>query len=210
MINIENLTKSFDKNVIFKNFTCKIASNELVAIMGRSGSGKSTLLNVVGLLDMKYEGKVEVLDTNIKSLKYKERRKFIRNNISYLFQNYALIEDISILDNLMLALTYTSLSKEEKEIKIKEALDTVKINKNLSTKIHTLSGGEQQRIAFARTLLKPSKIILADEPTGNLDEFNKKQIIELLYLMKESGKTIVIVTHDPEIGDSCERIINLD
>lgn len=210
MINIENLTKSFDKNVIFKNFTCNIASNELVAIMGRSGSGKSTLLNVVGLLDMKYEGKVEVLDTNIKSLKYKERRKFIRNNISYLFQNYALIEDISILDNLMLALTYTSLSKEEKEIKIKEALDTVKINKNLSTKIHTLSGGEQQRIAFARTLLKPSKIILADEPTGNLDEFNKKQIIELLYLMKESGKTIVIVTHDPEIGDSCERIINLD
>ncbi|MDQ0361589.1 putative bacteriocin export ABC transporter [Breznakia pachnodae] len=210
MIEIKNINKKYDNIVVLNKFNLNIDNGEMVAIVGKSGSGKSTLLNIIGLLDTKYEGSVIIDDENISEMSYSSRRVYIRNNISYLFQNYALIEDENIKDNLLLSLYYTNESREEKINKIKEILKTVGIDKDLNTKIHTLSGGEQQRVAFARTILKPSKLILADEPTGNLDDYNKKQIFDLLLLLKKMKKTIIIVTHDTQIASLCNHVINLD
>lgn len=210
MIEIKGINKKYDDITVLENFNLKINNGEIVSIIGKSGSGKSTLLNIIGLLDTKYEGTVVIDDENVSQFNYNKRRLYIRNNISYLFQNYALIDDETILDNLMLALHYTLDTRTDKIKKIKKILSTVGINKELNTKIHTLSGGEQQRVAFARTILKPSKLILADEPTGNLDDYNKKQIFDLLLLLNKMNKTIIIVTHDTDISALCNQVVQLD
>lgn len=210
MINIKNLGKSFDEKTIFSKFNCEIESDEMVAIMGKSGSGKSTLLNIIGLLEPFSEGEVILNNCPIMKLSEKRRSQFIRDHISYLFQNYALIEDDTVTENLMLALEYVKSSKKEKHNMIHDALNTVGLQAYQNRKIYTLSGGEQQRVALARTILKPSNIILADEPTGNLDEENKKDVMTILSKIRETGKTILIVTHDYEVAKKCDRIVTIN
>lgn len=209
MIIIKDLTKTFDNNKIFDHFNCSIDDNEMVAFVGESGKGKSTLLNIIGALDTKYDGEVFVNDTNLGGLSRAKRQKFIRDNISYLFQNYALIEDETVLENLLLALEYVKCSRREKIDKIKETLVKFGIDDLMTEKVYTLSGGEQQRVSLARTMLKPCSIVLADEPTGNLDIKNRDEIINILRSINKEEKIVVIVTHDNVVAKKCDRIINI-
>lgn len=209
MITIKNLNKSFGEKQVFTNFNCNIKNGFMTAIIGKSGSGKSTLLNMIGLLDLDYQGEILYDDVNIKKLKENKQVEFIRNNINYLFQNYALVDNETVEQNLLLALAYEKISKTEKITKINEVLTKVDLTDFNNKKIYTLSGGEQQRIALARTILKKGDIILADEPTGNLDEGNKEIVLKILKELKSLGKTIIIVTHDLNIANECDEIIKL-
>ena len=209
MIEIKNLNKSFKENQVFINFNCQIKDGFMTAIIGKSGTGKSTLLNMIGLLDLDYQGEILYDNINIKNLKENKQTEFIRNNINYLFQNYALIDNETVEQNLLLTLAYEKISKKEKLNKINTVLTKVGLDNFNDKKIYTLSGGEQQRIALARTIIKKGNIILADEPTGNLDEENKNQVLNILKELKKLGKTIIIVTHDLSIANECDEIIKL-
>lgn len=205
MIKVENLEKSFDNKEIIKNFNYEFLDGKITAIVGKSGCGKTTLLNILGLLDTDYKGKVlydGVLITN-----ESQRNEFIRNNINYLFQNYALIDNETVEQNLLLALEYEKLSKNVKKKKINEALELVDLNEFNDKKIFTLSGGEQQRVALARVILKKGNIILADEPTGNLDVENTDKVMKILKKLKEDGKLIIIVTHSLSLANECDNVI---
>ena len=209
MIELKGIRKNYGNRIVLDNINITILDHDFVAIVGESGSGKTTLLNIIGLLDDDYEGEVIIDGINLKKMKASQKSRFIRKHISYLFQNYALIEDDSILKNLLLALEYTTLSKKQKEDERNKALKLVGVTVNIHQKIYELSGGEQQRIALARTILKPSDIILADEPTGNLDVGNRDSILRVLQDLRNQGKTIVIVTHDPEIANCCDKVIKI-
>lgn len=209
MIEIRNLKKNYGNHNVFNNLNLKIETNEMLAIIGESGCGKSTLLNIIGQIDNKYEGDIIFDETNMKKLSKKQKEKFIRYNINYLFQNFALIESISVRENLLIGLEYVKISKQEKIKKINEVLKKVNLNDYLNKKVYELSGGEQQRIALARIMLKPGNIVLADEPTGNLDKKNSKMVLELLKALQKDGKTIIIVTHNEEVANKCDRIIKL-
>lgn len=205
MIKVENLEKSFDNKDIIKNFNYEFLDGKMTAIVGKSGCGKTTLLNILGLLDTDYKGKVlydGVLITN-----ESQKNEFIRNNINYLFQNYALIDNETVEQNLLLALEYEKLSKNVKKEKINEALKLVDLNEFNDKKIFTLSGGEQQRVALARVILKKGNIILADEPTGNLDVENTDKVMKILKKLKEDGKLIIIVTHSLSLANECDDVI---
>lgn len=209
MIKLKNMSKKFGNHSIFDNYDLTINKGEMIAIKGKSGCGKSTLLNIIGLLDCDFDGELEVAGVDVKKLSNKERAAFIRTNINYLFQNYALIENESVLDNLLLALEYEKLSKLEKQEKIKEVLHMLDLESKLNQKVYTLSGGEQQRIALARILLKSKEIVLADEPTGNLDVESCGVFLDLLKQLHKKNLTIIIVTHDSVVANICDRTIAL-
>lgn|SRR5574344_2079 len=208
MIKIENLTKSFGEKVVINNFNYEINEGNIVAIMGKSGCGKSTFLNILGLLDLDYDGKVLYDNKEIAKEKDNKRTEYIRNNINYLFQNYALIDDDSVYENLLLALEYEHISKKEKKKIIDRTLNLVDLKEYDDKKIYTLSGGEQQRVALARVILKKGNIILCDEPTGNLDKENSNKVMNILKELKKKNRTIIIVTHDEEIANQCDDIIH--
>lgn len=210
MIKIENMNKSYKNSHIFKNFNLDIPKGKMVAIYGSSGSGKSTLLNIIGMIEDYDDGKYYFENSFAPAFNSLSALKLRRNQISYLFQNFALIEDESIEKNLQIALLYSKLSKKEKKNKMKDYLKKVNINHRLNTKIYSLSGGEKQRVAVARALLKDSKLILADEPTGSLDIQNRNEVIQLLrHEVEISGKTVIIVTHDPYIKEQSDLIIDI-
>jgi putative ABC transport system ATP-binding protein len=210
IIEFKNICKSYGKKQIFKDLSFEIEDGEMVAIIGESGSGKSTILNIIGLLETIDSGKY-ILDGE-ENIKINSGRATIalRKNINYLFQNFALIEEESVYSNLEIALKYTKKSKKEKLDSIKNALIEVGLKDYENRKIYELSGGEQQRVAIARCILKPSKIILADEPTGSLDKNNVLIVLDLLKKLNKKGQTVIIVTHDPFVAESCTRIINLN
>ncbi|MBS5114254.1 MAG: putative bacteriocin export ABC transporter [Erysipelotrichaceae bacterium] len=209
IVKIENLNKQFGEHIIFENFNLSVNEGEMMAIMGPSGCGKSTLLNIIGLIETFEAGEYTLFEKKNVKVNTDESAILIRNHINYLFQNFALIDEDSVEENLMIALRYVKLTKEEKKKKIEEVLEKLNMEKYLKAKINELSGGQQQRIAIARVMLKPCDLILADEPTGSLDEDNKLMIMSLLKELNEQGKTIIIVTHDPEVGNMCQRVINL-
>lgn len=208
IIELKEVCKNYDKKILDK-LSLKIEENEMVAIVGKSGKGKSTLLNVIGLLEPINSGEI-IIDghKNIKPNSI-ESTKMMRNEISYLFQNFALIDQETVYENLDIALKYIKTNKKEKKELIINALKTVGLEGYEKRKIFELSGGEQQRVAIARIILKPSKIILADEPTGSLDIENRNKVIQLLRKLNKNGKSIVIVTHDMEVANNCDRIIEL-
>lgn len=209
IINIKNLTKKYKEHTILNTFDLRINEGEMIAITGKSGSGKTTLLNIIGLIEEYDEGDYYFYDhLNIKP-NSKLATEMIRHHINYLFQNFALIDDDSILNNLLIGLEFKNLSKSEKLSEIRIALEKVGIDKDVKTKISALSGGEQQRVAIARTILKEGNLILADEPTGSLDEENKEIVMSLLKKLNSEGKTIIIVTHDSYVASQCDRIIPL-
>ncbi len=209
MIKIKNLSKQFDDKIIFSNLNIIIETGECVAITGKSGCGKTTLLNILGLIDTDYKGDVECNGVSFQSLNNNKKQTFIRDNINYLFQNYALIDDITVYENLELALYYEKISKVEKHKIIVDALTSVGLSDYLNKKVYILSGGEQQRVALARAMIKKGNIILADEPTGNLDEENREIVINNLIEQNKIGKTIIIVTHDPYVAKKCHSIIKI-
>ena len=209
MIEINNLNKSFGEHHVIKDFSYKIDDGKMIAIKGKSGSGKSTLLNILGLLDVDYSGEVLYDKVQVSKLSEKKRNEYIRNNINYLFQNYALIDSETVENNLLLALEYEKISKKEKKEKINQALEAVDLSGFNDKKVFTLSGGEQQRIALARIILKKGNIILADEPTGNLDKDKSDKVMKILKQLQKQGKTIIIVTHNDSFANECDEVINL-
>lgn len=209
MIELKNITKKFENKTVFANFNLQIDQNEMVAIIGPSGSGKSTLLNILGLIDKVDDGDYQFEQyTNIKP-NSRLAQKIIREKISYLFQNFALIEEDTVLQNLLLALKYVKQSKKEKTEIITAALQKVRLSEYLNSKIYELSGGQQQRIAVARAIIKPSELVLADEPTGSLDSKNRDEIIKLLLELNDAGKTVIVVTHDSHVAEKCHRVLEL-
>lgn len=209
MIEIKNLKKSYGSHVVIDNLKLKIEDNEMVAIVGASGCGKSTILNIIGQIDSQYSGELIIDGLNMQKMSKKKKEEFIRYNINYLFQNFALIESLTVNENLLIGLEYVKISKQEKTKRIMDALKKVNLENYLNKKIFELSGGEQQRIALARIILKPGNIVLADEPTGNLDKKSSQLVMDLLKKLQKDGKTIIIVTHSEEVANQCDRIIKL-
>ena len=209
IIQMQNVEKTFGKKTLFDHFTLAIEENELVAITGPSGSGKSTLLNMIGLIEPCEKGTYTLFGDKAPKPDSNEASKMIRRHISYLFQNYALIDQLTVEENLMLALRYRRKTKADKKQLIKKALHRVSMEGSEEQKVYTLSGGEAQRIALARVMLKPGELILADEPTGSLDEENKNMVFTHLQKLKKAGKTIIVVTHDNELAHRCDRVIHL-
>lgn len=207
MIQLKNITKKYQSKTIFNHFNLKIEENELVAIVGNSGSGKSTLLNIIGLLESIDDGEI-IINNKIISSK-KQILLLMRYDIGYMFQNNALIDDYTVEENLNIVLKYLNLNKKQKQTMINQALLSVGLQGYEKRKIYSLSGGEAQRIAFSKLLLKKPKIVLCDEPTGSLDSTNTKIIMDLLLKYHSSGATIVIVTHDLNIANQCQRIIHI-
>lgn len=205
---LKNIDKAFGNKKIFEKFNLEISESQIYGIVGPSGSGKSTLLNIIGLLEKTDSGDVELFGKKNIKLNSKNSMLMHRNKISYLFQNYALSDNDTVYYNLKIALKYSKVKNKEQEIK--NALALVGLEGFEKNKIFTLSGGEQQRVAMARVLLKPSQLILADEPTGNLDNDNTDEILKLFKLLvKEYKKTVIIVTHDERISKECDTVIRL-
>ena len=211
---MKNIYKSFGKDhnerKIFENFSFTISKGDMVAIMGKSGSGKTTLLNIIGGLESIDKGTYLFNGKDVSRFSEKELLKFRRKNISFIFQNFALINEYSVMDNILLPLKYRygNIDKE-KLASARELLDKLDIGYVCDQKIDNLSGGEKQRIAIARSLISNTNVILADEPTGALDEKSGYMIMELFKQMKNIGKTIIIVTHDIDVAKKCDYIINI-
>lgn len=207
---LTNITKFYKDKNVFNNINLEINEGEMLAITGKSGAGKSTILNIIGLLDKVDSGKIELFGRDVTNLSRRNKEILLRNKISYLFQNFALIDNDTISKNLDVALYYSKMNKKDKELLKIRILNELDLEISLNKKIYSLSGGEQQRIALARILLKPSELILADEPTGSLDSKSREKILSILKLLNHQGKTIVIVTHDDDVANICSRTISID
>ncbi|MED3200973.1 ABC transporter ATP-binding protein [Bacillus toyonensis] len=206
-IELKNISKKYENKQVLDNFNLVVNKGEMMAITGQSGTGKSTLLNIVGLLEEPDSGDVIIQGIENAWKSEKKQIELFRYTIGYLFQNYALIDNETVSKNLDVALEYVKLPN--KDDKKKEALEKVGLLDKLNSKIYQLSGGEQQRIALARLMLKKNDIILADEPTGSLDEVNRDQVLSILKSLNNEGKTILIVTHDPEVSKICTNVVTL-
>lgn len=210
-LQIKNISKSFGKKKIIDNFSLDLEKNEILAIVGKSGSGKSTLLNMIGLLEEYDSGEILLKEKPLPNINSKEATLIRRNEINYVFQTNALISSKSVKDNLLIAMEYVKKSEEEKDKDIKEILGKLEILDLLDQKINTISGGEAQRVAIARCVLKPGDLILADEPTGSLDPKMSEEVFKLLLSLKDLyDKTIIIVSHDTKLANKCDRIIDID
>lgn len=210
LIEFENVTKRFGNHEVLKNFNLSISRGEFVAIVGSSGSGKSTVLNMMGLLEPASSGQIKIMGKRIPKLNSYAATKIRRTHINYLFQSYALIDEKTVEDNLLLALHFVNLALPEKLLKIKKILQQLGISKKQKVLVETLSGGEKQRVALARALIKPCDIILADEPTGALDPQHSENAFELILAMqKQYHKTIVMVTHNRDQARRTDRLIEL-
>ena len=199
MIKIQNLSKVFRTEELetkaLNEISLEINEGEFVTIMGASGCGKSTLLNIVGLLDDVSSGSYQLLNQEINGLKEKERAKIRKENIGFVFQNFNLIDELSVYDNIELPLIYNNVNASERKKKVEAIAERLAISHRLKHFPQQLSGGQQQRVAVARALINDPKIILADEPTGNLDSKNGNEVMELLTDLHSNGATILMVTH---------------
>lgn len=210
LLQLENISKIYDNNtIVLDNINLKIIKGELIAIMGPSGSGKSTLLNILGIVDSKTSGNYYINGKEVKELIKNKPNKLRNNFFSFIFQYFALLKQYTVLENVMLPLTYRKCTNRERVSKSEIYLKKVGLLEHKDKKINKLSGGQQQRVAIARALVTEAEIILADEPTGNLDQKTGQDIMELLLEINKSGKTIIIVTHDYNIAKQCLRTIKI-
>ena len=213
MIKVNDLCKVFHTEEIettaLNNVSFEINDGEFVAIMGPSGCGKSTLLNILGLLDNPTTGSYELLGKEVANLKEKDRTKFRKGNIGFVFQSFNLIDELNVYDNVELPLRYLNISASERKEKVTAILKRMNISHRAQHFPQQLSGGQQQRVAIARAVVSNPKLILADEPTGNLDSKNGKEVMELLKELNAEGTTIVMVTHSQKDAACAQRTINL-
>lgn len=212
IMEINNLTKYYGKNKILDNLNLNIERGEFISIEGSSGSGKSTFLNLLGLLDSSYEGSIVYKERNIKDLKEREINAFRNKEIGFIFQFYNLLEDFTVLENVIIPSLINKYSeRKEKELKAIKLLEVCNIRDKLNEKIHNLSGGEKQRVAIARALINNPSVLLADEPTGNLD-FETSQSIHQLFktINEEMKQTIIVVTHNKELANIAHKHYILD
>ena len=213
MIRTENLTRIFRteeiETIALNDVNINVKDGEFVAIMGPSGCGKSTLLNILGLLDTPTEGKYWLDDEEVGHLKERERTAYRKGRIGFVFQNFNLIDELTVEENIDLQLKYLGIGKAERKERVLEILRKVKLSHRAKHYPHQLSGGQQQRVAIARAVVGKPSIILADEPTGNLDSKNGMEVMQLLSELNEEGTTIVMVTHSKHDATYASRIINL-
>lgn len=210
MVEIKNISKRFGNREIFKNFSVDIGAGEFVSIIGPSGCGKSTLLNMIGLLESVDSGSILIGGKKLPGLNGRKATSLRRNTINYLFQSYALINDLTVMQNVQLAMNFMNVSQKEKLKRAESVLERLEIGQLANEKVSVLSGGEQQRVSIARTVLKPGDLILADEPTGALDENTANQVFSLIKnLSTEYNKTIIMVTHNPLLAQRTDRVIAL-
>ncbi|MFI3320936.1 MAG: ABC transporter ATP-binding protein [Rikenellaceae bacterium] len=213
MLKIKNIKKHFKTELVetiaLAGVTFEVKSGEFVAIMGPSGCGKSTLLNILGLLDNPTEGGYELLGQEVGSLKEKERTKFRKGNIGFIFQSFNLIDELSVFENVELPLVYMGVKAKERKERVLAILKRMAITHRAEHFPQQLSGGQQQRVAIARALVSNPKLILADEPTGNLDSKNGSEVMHLLMDLHREGSTIIMVTHSQHDAAYAGRTINL-
>jgi putative ABC transport system ATP-binding protein len=213
MIRTENLTRIFRteevETIALNGVNIEVEDGEFIAIMGPSGCGKSTLLNILGLLDSPTEGKYWLNNEEVGHLKERERTAYRKGRIGFVFQNFNFIDELTVEENVDLQLKYLGVGKAERKERVLEILRKVKLSHRAKHYPHQLSGGQQQRVAIARAVVGKPSIILADEPTGNLDSKNGMEVMQLLSELNEEGTTIVMVTHSKHDATYASRIINL-
>ena len=213
MIRTENLTRIFRteevETIALNGVNIEVEDGEFIAIMGPSGCGKSTLLNILGLLDSPTEGKYWLNNEEVVHLKERDRTAYRKGRIGFVFQNFNLIDELTVEENVDLQLKYLGVGKAERKERVLEILRKVKLSHRAKHYPHQLSGGQQQRVAIARAVVGKPSIILADEPTGNLDSKNGMEVMQLLSELNEEGTTIVMVTHSKHDATYASRIINL-
>ena len=213
MIKIENLTKTFRttevETIALNKVNLEVSEKEFVAIMGPSGCGKSTLLNILGLLDNPTSGSYYLDGKEVGRLKEKDRTNVRKGNIGFVFQSFNLIDELNVFENVELPLTYLHIPSDEHKRRVSEILKRMNISHRAKHYPQQLSGGQQQRVAIARAVVSGPKIILADEPTGNLDSKNGLEVMQLLTELNKEGTTIVMVTHSQRDAGFAGRIINL-
>ncbi|NUY80623.1 ABC transporter ATP-binding protein [Flavobacterium sp. MAH-1] len=213
MITINNLSKVFRtedvQTTALNGISLTINQGDFLSIMGPSGCGKSTLLNIVGLLDSPSGGSYMLLDKEMVGLKEKDRAEVRKHNIGFIFQNFNLIDELSVFDNIELPLIYNKVPSSDRRKKVEEIAEKLGIAHRLKHFPQQLSGGQQQRVAVARALVTDPKIILADEPTGNLDSKNGNEVMELLTDLHAKGATILMVTHSDYDASFSQRTIHM-
>lgn len=213
MIKLINLSKvyrtAYMETTALNQINIHIAKGEFVAVMGPSGCGKSTLLNVVGMIDSPTSGEYYFDGEEVGHQTENELVNVRKQHIGFIFQNFNLIDDLSVAENVDLPLLYLGISKQERRRKVADALELVGLGSRAKHKPQELSGGQQQRVAVARSVVGEPKLILADEPTGNLDTKNGNDVMAMLKVLKENGTTILMVTHSPEHGARADRIIEM-
>lgn len=213
MIRTENLTRIFRteeiETIALNGVSINVKDGEFVAIMGPSGCGKSTLLNILGLLDTPTEGKYWLGDEEVGHLKERERTAYRKGRIGFVFQNFNLIDELTVEENIDLQLKYLGIGKAERKERVLDILRKVKLSHRAKHYPHQLSGGQQQRVAIARAVVVKPSIILADEPTGNLDSKNGAEVMHLLTELNHEGTTIVMVTHNEHDAKIAHRTIRL-
>lgn len=209
-LKIENVFKDYTSREgrtirVLNNVSLAINPGEKVAIMGASGSGKSTLLYILGLLARPSSGRYFCETEDLLALNQNQKAHFRRNQLGFVFQNFCLLPAANVLENVLVALEYSSLSFKERKKMALEWLEKVGLNHRAGHYPTELSGGEAQRVALARALINQPKIILADEPTGNLDSFNSQMILDLLAQFHQKSAALIIITHNSQVADFCER-----
>ena len=211
IITVDKVNKTYKNGSlelqVLKNISFKVHKGEFLAIMGSSGSGKSTMMNILACLDSQYEGTYILDGIDISKLTENQLSEIRNKKIGFIFQSFNLLPRLSALENVELPLVYSSVPKAERHKRAAELLEMVGLKDRMHHKPNELSGGQRQRVAIARALVNDPSIILADEPTGNLDSKSEEEIIEILQELNRMGKTIVIVTHEPNIGDIAQRKI---
>jgi putative ABC transport system ATP-binding protein len=213
MIKLENVSKVYRtervETLALDNVNLSVAPGELVSVMGPSGCGKSTLLNLMGLLDEPSEGSVELDGAPVKTYRDRKLARLRNEKLGFIFQQFHLVSDLSVLDNVEIPLLYRRLSNKERRRMALAALDRV----GLSSRVHhfptQLSGGQQQRVAIARAIVGRPRVLLADEPTGNLDSHMGDEVMDLLEELNRDGVTVVMVTHDPRLAERTGRTVRL-
>lgn len=213
MIKVENLSKSFRteevETIALNGVSFEVKDGEFVAIMGPSGCGKSTLLNILGLLDNPTGGKYWLDGNEVSALKEKDRTDVRKGQIGFVFQSFNLIDELNVEENIELPLTYLNIPAKERKQRVQEIMKRMAISHRAKHFPHQLSGGQQQRVAIARAVVFSPKIILADEPTGNLDSKNGIEVMKLLTELHREGTTIVMVTHSDRDASMAQRVIKL-
>ena len=213
MIKLDKLTKVYRTDEVestaLNEVSFGIKEGEFVSVMGPSGCGKSTLLNILGMLDKPEGGSYQFDGTEISQLNEKGRASIRKENIGFIFQNFNLIDELTVFENIELPLIYNKISRSERKKKVNDLIDKIGISHRSSHFPQQLSGGQQQRVAVARALITNPHLILADEPTGNLDSSNGNEVMELLCELNEAGTTIIMVTHSTHDASYSGRTINL-
>ena len=210
MIEVKNIHKSFGTLEVLKGVYLAVEKGEIVSIIGKSGAGKTTLLQIIGTLDKPDAGQVVIDGVDVFALKEKELADFRNRHIGFIFQFHQLLPEFNALENVMMPAMIARMSEKEAEQRAVQLLTELGMAERLTHKPNELSGGEKQRVAAARAMMMSPDVILADEPSGSLDESNKKELHKLLLQMREQyGQTIIIVTHDKELAEISDRVIEM-